>query len=128
MVSANGGYKMLKTLLAVSTILIAASSFAQASVPLLDNAGAFSASSLDQTPTPMKILADRGSDSGGGGNSGRGGHDDDRDSDDNDGGRDDHDRNDRHDGNDDNDNGNNNNNNSGCDSAHDIAEHANCRG
>jgi hypothetical protein len=112
---------MLKTLLAVSTILIAVSSFAQASVPMLDNAGTSSASSLDQTPTPMKMLADRGGDSGGGGNSGSGGNS----------GHDDND--DGHDRNDDNDNDNDNgigngNNNSGCDSAHDIAEHANCRG
>jgi hypothetical protein len=110
---------MLKTLLAVSTILIAASSFAQASAPMLDNAGASSASGLDQATTQMKMLADRGGDSGSGGNSG---HDD---------GGDRHDRNDSDDGHDrndnnDNDNGNNNNN-SGCDSAHDIAEHSNCR-
>jgi hypothetical protein len=116
-VGERGDYTMLKILLATSTILIATSSLVQASAPTIDNSVVISASgqSLDQDTMGLELFADRGR----GGNSGRGGGDNSGHDDDNDHDNDDND--------DDNDDDNGETDDSGCDSAHDIAEHANCR-
>jgi hypothetical protein len=110
-VSANGEYIMLKTLLITSTVLIAASSLAQASMPLFDNSNSpLVSNSIDQENSILNLFADSGHD------------DNDSDGHDSSG----HDDNGGHDANDDS-NDDNGSNDSRCDSAHDIAEHAGCR-
>ena len=124
---------MFKTLLAASTIFIAASGFALATVPLLDYSTGANTVTLDQGTSLQFMFADSGN-SGSGSNSGSGG-DDSHDSNDDDS-NDDNSNDDN--SNDDNSNDDNDGNTSGrdrprvpggsgCDTPEDIAEHSECR-
>ena len=114
---------MFKTMLTVAALMFTTSSFALAALPSFDNPAANSSIAVGSDATPLQMLAESDNSGSGGSNSGS---DDSDDSDDND------DRDDSNDNDDSDDDISGSGRDrprtlsSGCDSAHDFVEHAEC--